>query len=408
MDTPTQVRKGALHYIQLILGLLLLLALSATFLYSAYSKSGIRFSGFHMLPDDNAFDRFQWTFLDLGINSIVGAGIIARLMIGFELFLGLMLLSHVFLKKFTYPAIVGLLAIFIIYLTVIILKQGNSGNCGCFGDKLQMTPLQAIYKNIAMIVATVILWFIYPLRKQKYPHTIETETLGNGDAIIPVTNVGISDTEVELPNNNTEGAESVSPTLNTPLVQEKKKGFNLIKLIKSEPIYMVYVAMFVATIAFTVPFLVNNIFIGTEPVRMTQALDLDLLYKNDTIPNTDLRKGKHIIAFMSLTCPHCRKAGILMGMIHQEHPEIPLYMVLNGSNIWRKAFFDETRSEKVPYILYKNTPDFIKMSGTGVPSIFWVNDGVVEYKSVMAYYQLDPAFMQAWLKTTTPAPPIKK
>ena len=221
-----------------------------------------------------------------------------------------------------------------------------------------MTPLQAIYKNIAMIEATVILWFIYPTRKKKYQLRKEDKTFFSGETDIQrVDNDGIADNATEHDNFNPAIGESLPPIINTPTVSDKKKGFNLIKLIKSEPIYMVYVVMFVATIAFTVPFLVNNIFIGTEPVRMTQALDLDLLYKNDTIPNIDLRKGKHIIAFMSLTCPHCRKAGILMGMIHQEHPEIPLYMVLNGSNIWRKPYFDETHAEKVPYIIYKNTPD---------------------------------------------------
>src|ERR1039458_6550339 len=110
-----------LFFAKRISGALLLLALSATFFYSAYTKSGVEFNPyllkstqqaakatkhcFWMTPvlfiqnmlvetpqSDNSFDSFQWTFLDLGINSILATGIIARLFIGMELLLGLFLL----------------------------------------------------------------------------------------------------------------------------------------------------------------------------------------------------------------------------------------------------------------------------------------------------------------------------
>jgi glutaredoxin len=112
----------------------------------------------------------------------------------------------------------------------------------------------------------------------------------------------------------------------------------------------------------------------------------------------DLRKGKHIIAFMSLTCPHCKKAAYLLQIIYHEHPELPIYMVLQGPEQLKQKFFDETHAEHVPYILFGHTDDFMNMAGTSVPSILWVNNGVPEYKSVYAYYQLDPKFMEEWVK----------
>src|SRR4051812_39334710 len=141
MDNTLSAQRGAAFYIKRSIGLILLLALSGVFFYSGYSK----------IYSDNAFDNFQWSFLDLGFSSILVSGIIARLMIGLEFLLGLFLLLHIFLRRFTYPSVIAILSVFIVYLIIILLKQGNSGNCGCFGDKLAMTPLAAIWKNIAMI-----------------------------------------------------------------------------------------------------------------------------------------------------------------------------------------------------------------------------------------------------------------
>jgi len=73
--------------------------------------------------------------------------------------------------------------------------------------------------------------------------------------------------------------------------------------------------------------------------------------------------------------------------------------VLDGPDAYQKAFFDETHAQDVPHLLYFHTMDFMQMAGNdGVPAIFWVNNGVVEYKSKYAYYQLDPKFMGEWLK----------
>jgi hypothetical protein len=334
MEGELVARRDSVFYLKRIAGALMLLALSATFFYSAYTKSGVEFQGFHLVQNDNSFDSFQWTFLDMGISSLLVAGIVARIFIGLELVLGLFLLFHVFLRQFTYKAVIAILTIFIIYLLVVIARQGNSGNCGCFGDKLAMKPLTAIWKNLIMIGMTVVLWFIYPVRPFRY--------------------------------------------------QE-------------------FVGLFLALAAFSTPFLVNNVYTGTLPEPYSKQVDLGLLYKYNPAPPEDLRKGKHIIAFMSLTCPHCKKAAYLLHLIHDQHPDIPIYLVLDGPETYKKAFFDETHAANLPYLYYRHTEDFIKMAGSGVPSILWFNNGVVEYKSVYAYYQLDPSFMEQWLKVAPPA-----
>jgi glutaredoxin len=318
MEIALPVHKGASFYIKRITGFILLTALAAVFFYSAYSK----------IYSDNAFDNFQWTFLDLGINSIFATGIIARLLIGFEVLLGLFLLAHIFLRSFTYKAVIAVLAVFIVYLLIVLLKQGNTGNCGCFGDKLAMKPLTAIWKNLIMIAVTVLLMYIYPVRPYRH--------------------------------------------------QE-------------------YISLFLGMAAFSLPYIINPIYTGSAPEKYAKPINLDPLYKYTPAPLADLRKGKHIVAFMSLTCPHCKKAAYLLQIIHREHPDIPVFIVLDGSETFLKKFFDDTHAENVPYLYYRHADEFREMAGPGVPAIYWVNNGIAEYKSVYAYYQLDPKYMEQWL-----------
>jgi uncharacterized membrane protein YphA (DoxX/SURF4 family) len=334
MDT-TPSPKNSLFYIKRITGAVLLVALAATFFYSGYSKCGVKFQGFHLVSNDNAFDSFQWTFLDLGINNIFATAIIARMMIGLEFMLGLFLLFHIYLKRFTYPVIIVVLSVFIIYLLMVILKQGDSGNCGCFGDNIAMKPSSAIWKNLIMMAVTILLMFIYPIKPYKH--------------------------------------------------QE-------------------YYSMLLGLIAFSTPFVVNSISTATSPTASGKPINLELLYNYTPQPSEELRKGKHIIMFASLTCPHCRKAAYLLQIIHHQHPALPIFMVLDGPDTFKKQFFDETHAESVPYLYYRHTAEFDTLVNagynpgetSGVPSIYLVNNGIIEYRST--YYQLDPAFMEKWIK----------
>jgi len=308
--------KGYPFYIKRFFGLILLLLMAAVFFFSAYSK----------IYKQEALDAFQWSFLDLGISNNILAAVLARLMIGFEFLLGLFLVFHVFLSRFTYPAIIALLAVFIIYLLLLIHYQGNNGNCGCFGDIITMKPVAAVWKNVAMICATLLLIYIYPVRPFKY--------------------------------------------------QE-------------------YVAALLAMFALATPFIINTVD-NNEPKITNEYKDLNPLFQNSDAPAIDIRKGKHIVAFMSLGCPHCRKAAYLLSVIHHHNPDIPIFFVLYGAKEAQEDFFKETKSKDVPHYLYKDGKVFTALVGGGVPAIFWMNNMVVERKA--NYYQLDPKIMREWLK----------
>lgn len=317
MTEVSQTPDNTTFYIKRIIGILLLLAIAAVFLFSAYSK----------IYDDSAFDQFQWTFLDMGVNSMTLAGILARVFIGLECMLGLFLILHIFLRAFTYPATIAILSVFVIYLIVILVQRGNNGNCGCFGNKLEIKPLTELWHDLLMIAATVVLLFIYPIK---------------------------------------------------PYKQQE------------------WIAAVVGMAALVAPFVVNPLGSGTEPEGMYKAINMDALYKNNPAPNVELRKGKHIVAFLSLTCPHCRKAAYLLQIIHRDDPNIPIFLVLNGPASYQDEFFKQTHSQNVPHIVLQSLDAFLDMAGPSVPAIYWMNNGNAERKS--NYYQLDPKYMKQWLR----------
>jgi hypothetical protein len=89
----------------------------------------------------------------------------SRILIGIEIALGLLILQNNWLKKFIIPATIALLAVFVVHLSyVTFLSGGNSGNCGCFGELIPMTPIEAIVKNF--IAIGLLFYLLYLLKNQ--------------------------------------------------------------------------------------------------------------------------------------------------------------------------------------------------------------------------------------------------
>ncbi|HEU4496620.1 MAG TPA: MauE/DoxX family redox-associated membrane protein [Flavobacterium sp.] len=87
----------------------------------------------------------------------------SRILIGIEFALGILLLQNNCLKKIVIPATLLMLAIFTTHLAIDSIQNGgSSGNCGCFGSLLPMTPIEAIIKNVAAIVLLAYYMFAVP------------------------------------------------------------------------------------------------------------------------------------------------------------------------------------------------------------------------------------------------------
>ena len=87
----------------------------------------------------------------------------SRILIGIEFALGLLILQKNYLRSLIIPSTILLLAIFTTHLSIVTFQNGgNSGNCGCFGSLLPMTPIQAIIKNVIAIILLIYMLLIMP------------------------------------------------------------------------------------------------------------------------------------------------------------------------------------------------------------------------------------------------------
>jgi hypothetical protein len=125
------------------------LLISVLFILSALSKT---------LPFPQAMNYFIRNLHDLGFVNACTKEYLPRLIIAFELAIGVAILQAHYLKRVVIPATILLLVAFCIHLG-IQLYQGGAENCGCFGQLIPMTPLEALIKNLATIGILIYLFF---------------------------------------------------------------------------------------------------------------------------------------------------------------------------------------------------------------------------------------------------------
>lgn len=256
---------------------------------------------------------------------------IARTIIGVELVLGILLLLRFRLHRLAIPLSIR----FLIFMTLVLVYRwmtaGADAECGCMGDWLSMTPLQSILKNIALIGA------LFWMKKNIAPsHSIS---------------------------NN-------------------------------------YILLSIAIVSFVLPYIIEPVYVGLNTTRdqqETYPFDVDLLYADNQkeLPKIDVRKGKHIVAFLSVNCPHCKLAAKKIAIIYQLHPEIPFYFFINGKDENIAKFCSEQKCESVPYSKLLQ-PQFLQLAGPELPSIQFLEDGQVVRN--VDYLDLDVKSMEDFLK----------
>ena len=122
-----------------ILNYILRVIVAATFLFSAFTK---------LYP----IEPFELTLIDIGISSWSFSPILARLLVGIEIFLGIVILINLkYLRSFLNAALI-LTLFFSFYLILLWAFRGNDMNCGCFGDFIKMTPSESLIKNAVLVL----------------------------------------------------------------------------------------------------------------------------------------------------------------------------------------------------------------------------------------------------------------
>ena len=108
----------------------------------------------------DSFELYVYSFdiLSLGFSYIA-----ARVVIGFELMLGILLIANIYNKQVVRLTLLTLIGftLFLIYTLVI----GRTDNCHCFGELLEFDPVESIIKNVVFIAAML---FCSGVREYKF------------------------------------------------------------------------------------------------------------------------------------------------------------------------------------------------------------------------------------------------
>ena len=117
--------------------------ISALFLLSAFAK----LYPIPMYGITKIFEEGQ--LIPLGFSEGF-ASYVSRFIIAIEFFIAFAILQSNYLKKVILPLSIAMIAAFSLHLSYSIFL-GDSENCGCFGELIPMSPLQALIKNIITI-----------------------------------------------------------------------------------------------------------------------------------------------------------------------------------------------------------------------------------------------------------------
>lgn len=260
------------------------------------------------------------------------APIASRLIIGTEFLLGAGLFVPAFSKKSARSALLFLLFLSV-YLIYLWQTEGAEKDCGCFGAAYKMNSIEALIKNFLLIALLTLGLVLKDSKKHQQPSN------------------GISWLVAIL-------------LLASP--------FSIVPIEFSE----------LSTTA------------ASEPnERLLDSVVTTAFYKRYPL-SFQPKAGKKIIAFLSLTCEHCRLGARKLQTMLEKHPHLPVYFVLNGDSKNLKPFYQETKTHLVPYafLFGKN---FIRTAGLSLPVILLVNGSVIEYR--LRYTELNEKAIQDWL-----------
>jgi thiol-disulfide isomerase/thioredoxin len=245
----------------------------------------------------------------------------SRILIGIEFALGFLMLSKHYLKRITIPATVGLLSVFIIHLSyVTFLSGGNSGNCGCFGELIPMTPIEAIIKNSIAVGLLIWLWKISENDKKSNIWMLTTVTLACILGLFMLAPMKASSVSISNSNDNINISTDTISKLTDSVKIEEIKTIDSSKIKTDKPVEEI-----------------------KKEVGPKQAVSgYSDLY-------ADIDKGQKILCFFVPGCEHCRDAAKDLNALQKKHKDFPQVQIV---------FMDE-EAEKIP--------DFFKYAGKQFP-----------------------------------------
>lgn len=343
---------------------------AALFLFSAYAKMYKVWA-------------FEKQLVDLGIASWCSSHYWARFLIGLEIATGLALLQNNYIKTIVIPGTILLLVMFNIHLSIEMYKHGAmNGNCGCFGELIKMTPLEAFLKNLATMAILVYLFFKVKNREQGqnriiYPLAMFFAALAFMFILYPFAPCGAKAPVIYNPPTPTSDS-TVKPFdttlvntvdgIQTELAGTNSKDTGVTKNNTSpkptiDPKKATQTGKEIKTPVVNTPPPVTHSRFGqfTQFGKVTANLD----------------QGKKIVCLFAPGCDHCRNTAKQLGEIAAANPNFPeLYILFMDEEAFKiPEFFQETKTN-FPYTIL-DIPTFWEVMGpdASTPGVYYLENG---------------------------------
>ena len=272
----------------------------------------------------------------------------SRILIGIEFALGFLLLNNHFLKRITIPATVGLLSVFIIHLSyVTFLSGGNSGNCGCFGELIPMTPIEAIIKNIIAVGLLIWLWKISENDKKSNFWMLTTVTLACILGLFMLAPMKASSMSSPIENNTQIDSSQVK--------NDSIHAFDL------KPI----------------PQSLDSSKIKVEAIKKEVGPKQAVSGYSDLY--ADIDKGQKILCFFVPGCEHCRDAAKDLNALQKKHKDFPeVQIVFMDEEAEKIPEFFKYAGKQFPHKIIDIIPFWTKLgTGKDTPGVLYIHNGNV-------------------------------
>ena len=295
---------------------------------------------------------FEKQLVDLGIASWCQANYLSRLIIGLEIAIGIAILQGHFIKRIIIPSTILLLIAFCIHLAIQMYQHGAmNGNCGCFGQLIPMTPLEAFIKNIITIAILIYL----------YRNVTEKEKEQN--KFIYLVLIFLS--------------SALFMFIFFPFCPCPKKVQPLVNIIEKDSIQII--------VPDTIPVKDTTIKVEVqkdlEPIKLAKLAPKKLTSKFSKYSvfgstKVNLDEGKKVICLFAAGCDHCRETAKAICSLSKKgkFPEVYI-LFMDEETFLIPEFFKEAQCDFPNQVI--DIPAFWDLLGSGgnTPGVFYLWNG---------------------------------
>lgn len=359
-----------------IISWVLRILIAILFLVSAFAKTFPSWAAFgEMKPSVWMFEK---QLVDLGITGWCASHYMARALIALELAIAFAVLQRNYLRSIVIPGTILLLVLFNIHLSIEMYKHGAmNGNCGCFGQLLPMTPLEAFIKNV-ILMAMLVYLFLKVSDKEKgenrfiYPFSWFLGSLVLMFTIAPFAPCSPTKAAiVEMPSTenfvlDTTHSETITLPGSDSLPASKLNEVKKIDTVKGQP----------ANVSGSDA--KSKLNATAQPVKTASVKSKFAPFTQFGKTTVNLDQGKKIVCMFAPGCEHCRKTATEIGEMAKQpgFPEVYILFMDEEANLIPE-FFTVTKTN-FPYQVL-DIPTFWDTMGIGAttPGVYYLQDGKI-------------------------------